>query len=286
MSEATQKCGLVVLIGRSNVGKSTLLNALVGSKVAITSPKPQTTRHVIQGVLNEPRGQIVFADTPGVFKRAPDRLTSRLNEKVKESVTGIDAAIYVVDATRHVGEEEKAVRRLIAAVDQPKFLVLNKRDRRLEFKDEYLALADDFDGVFEVSALQGKGLKPLVDAIFERLPVGEPLYPADRLSDVSHRFWLEEIIREKIFLATEKEVPYSVAVRIEDTAERANGLVYVRAVILTTATRYRQMLIGRAGSKIKEIGSMARRELELITGRKFYLELEVEVDENWQERFE
>lgn len=283
---APQKSGLVVLVGRSNVGKSTLLNALVGTKVVITSPKPQTTRHVIHGVINDPRGQIVFADTPGVFRHMNDPLTARLNDKVRDSVTGVDAVIYVVDATRHVGEEEKAVRRMVEAAGVPKILVINKTDRELPFKDEYLAWAEGFIQVIELSALTNKGIRPLIEAIFEILPEGPPLYPPEQISNVESRFWLAELIREKIFLSMGDEVPYSTTVVVEETAERENGTVYIHAVILTTAERYKRMLVGHGGRRVKEIGATVRKELEQVTGRKHYLELEVRVDERWQERMD
>ncbi len=281
-----KKNGLVVLVGRSNVGKSTLLNALVGSKIAITSPKPQTTRQVIHGVVHDERGQIVFVDTPGIFKRAPDRLTSRLNEKVKESLEGIDAVVYVVDASRHVGEEEKMVHRLVSAVDKPKLLVLNKADREQPFRDEYLAWRDEFTQTIELSALQGKSLKKLIDAVFDILPGSEALYPAGQITNVENKFWVEEMIREKVYLALSEEVPYTTAVRVEEMAQRPDGPFYIKALIMTTSPRYKKMIIGHGGSKIREIGSSARQELETVTGKKIYLDLEVVVEERWQESFE
>jgi len=281
-----KKNGLVVLVGRSNVGKSTLLNALVGSKIAITSPKPQTTRQVLHGVVHDERGQIVFADTPGIFSRAPDRLTAKLNEKVRESLEGIDAVIYVVDATRHVGEEEKMVHRLVSNVTKPKLLVFNKTDQMQPYKDEYLAWSDEFTRVLEVSALQGKSLKNLVDAVFEILPESEPLYPADQITNVENKFWVEEMIREKVYMHLSEEIPYATSVRIQEMTQRENGPFYIKAAILTTSTRYKKMIIGSGGSMIRDIGSAARRELEMVTGKKIYLDLEVVVEERWQETFE
>jgi len=277
---------MVAIVGRSNVGKSTLLNALIGSKIAIVSPKPQTTRHIIHGVLHDDRGQIVFVDTPGVFKHAPDRLTARLNEKVKEALSGIDAVVYVVDATRHVGDEERIVHRLVAVMDKPKILVFNKADRKQPFKDEYLAWQEEFDDVIEVSALQGTSLKRLVDAVFAVLPESVALYPADQITNIENRFWVEEIIREKIYMAMDKEIPYTTAVKVESTEERPNGLVYVKAFIMTTSPRYKKMIIGHGGAKIREIGSAARYELEAVTGKKIFLDIEVVVEERWMERFE
>ena len=281
------RVGLAVIIGRSNVGKSTLLNNLVGTKVAITSPKPQTTRHVIHGVLNDPRGQAVFADTPGIFKQVPDVLTGKLNEKAKDALAGVDLIIYVVDPTRHVGDEEKTVHRLVMQATCPKVLVLNKSDLKRPFLDEYLAWQDEFDAVHDVSAREARHLKPLIDTIFNLLPAGgELLYPTDQLTNVDNKFFLAEVIREKIFLAMHDEIPYTVHVEIEETEKRDNGLWYVRARIITNATRAKRIIIGHGGRQIKEIGQAARKELEAVTGAKVFLDLEVEVDERWQERFE
>ncbi|MDD5251618.1 MAG: GTPase Era [Patescibacteria group bacterium] len=282
-----KKNGLVVIVGRSNVGKSTLLNALVGTKIAITSVKPQTTRDVIHGVVHDPRGQIVFADTPGLFTHVPDTLTSLLNEKVRDSLAGVDAMLYVVDATRHVGDEEKAIHRLVALARVPKILVLNKSDRQQPFKDEYLVWSDEFDRVVEISAVDAKGIKPLLEAIFEILPAeGVPLYPEGQLTNVDNDFWFAELVREKIFNALGDELPYTTTVEIDETADRPNGMLYVKAIILTTALRYKRMIIGHKGRMIKEIGATARKEIEIVTGRKVFLDLEVRVDERWPERFE
>lgn len=285
MAEKLKKSGVAVLIGRSNAGKSTLLNSLVGTKVAIATPKPQTTRHVIHGVLHEPRGQIVFVDTPGIFTRIPDLLTSKLNEKAKDALEGIDVVLYVADPSRHVGDEEKAVHRVVKTAKSPKILVLNKSDLERPYIDEYLAWKDDFDEIIEVSGLDAKNLKTLVDLIFAHLPIGEPLYPEGQLTGAENKFWLEELIREKVFLKMHEEVPYTVTVEVEENATRENGAVYIRAAILTTSPRYRKMLIGAGGRTIKSIGSAVRKELEAVTGQKTYIELYVRVEEKWQERF-
>jgi GTP-binding protein Era len=281
------KVALAVLVGRSNTGKSTLLNNLIGTKVAITSPKPQTTRHIIHGVLNDPRGQIVFVDTPGLFKQVPDTLTSRLNEMAKDSLDGIDLVIYVVDPRRHVGDEEKNIHRLVLQSDKPKILVLNKSDVKRPFLDEYMTWAKDFDAVVDVSAREARHLKPLIDAIYELAPAGDqPLYPPDQITNVDNKFFLSEVVREKIFLAMHDEIPYTVKVEIEETERRENGVWYVKANIITNAPRAKKMLIGARGRQVKEIGQAARKEIEAITGAKVFLELNVDVDERWQERFE
>lgn len=283
--EENKKSGIIALVGRSNVGKSTLLNSLVGSKVAITTPKPQTTRHLIQGVVNDERGQLVFVDTPGLFKRVPDQLTAKLNERVREALEGVDCLVYVIDPTRHVGEEEKLIHGLVLKSRLPKVLVINKSDLRPEFKEEYLAWAEEFDQVVELSALKNKGLPLLVNALFELVPTGAPLYPPDRITDLENKFWLAELIREKAFLKTHQEVPFGINVEVESVEQRDNGLLYINAAIVTRDPRHKRMIIGHGGSKIKDIGAAVRKELELVTGQKVFLELAVQVDEHWQERF-
>lgn len=286
MSETLKKSGLVVLVGRSNVGKSTLLNSLVGTKVAITTSKPQTTRNVIQGVIHDARGQIVFADTPGIFTQVPDMLTSKLNEKARDAFEGVDAVLYVVDPNRHVGEEENAVHRMVKQVTKPKILVINKIDSGKQYVDEYLAWRDEFDAVMEVSALQNKNLRALIDKILDLLPNGEPLYPPDQITNVDNKFWLAELIREKVFIGMHEEIPYSTSVQVDEIDRRPDGTVYIKASVLTTAPRYKKMLIGHGADKIRGIGRAARKEIEMVTGDKVYLDLDVQVDERWAERFE
>lgn len=286
MAETKKKAGMAVLIGRSNVGKSTLLNALVGTKIAIATPKPQTTRQVIHGVVHDPRGQIVFVDTPGIFLHGPDKITASLNKKAQDALTGIDVLLYVVDPTRHVGDEELTVHRLVSKITIPKILVLNKSDMRRPYIDEYLAWSGEFDAVLEVSAIREKGLKPLIDAILEKLPEGEPLYPEFQLTNVDNATWLAELVREKVFLAMHDEIPYRTTVKVEEIADRPDGTRYIKAAVLTTSQRYKQMIIGAGAHTIRKIGQNARQELEAALGKKVYLDLEVRVEERWEEGFE
>lgn len=269
------KTGFAVLIGRSNTGKSTLLNSLVGSKVSIVTPKPQTTRLVIHGVLHDPRGQIVFIDTPGIFLKAHSELTRGLNETAQESLKGIDVVLYVADPSRAIGNEERIVLRMIEPLKVPKILVLNKTDRRLPYLDEYLELSGKFNDTIQVSAKTGKNLKPLIEKIIELLPEGEPIYPEFQVTNLEHKTWLEELIREKIYIQMDKELPYTTDVKIEEEKERGNGILYIKAAIVTDSPAHKKMIIGKSGRKIKEIGIVARKELEQILGRKIYLELEV-----------
>lgn len=279
------KSGFAVLIGRSNAGKSTLINALVGTKVAITSPRPQTTRYAIHGVVNSDRGQAVFVDTPGVFTEAHDHMTKSLLKSAEEATRDIDVVLYVADPTRAIGNEEHVALRMLEGIRKPKILVLNKADvKKPAYKDEYLELASKFDAVLEVSAKFGKYLEALKDKVMELLPEGEPFYPPGQISNLEQKQWLSEIIREKIFLQTHQEVPYSVAVEIEELTERDNGMIYLKANILTSASRYKKILVGAGGRRVKEIGQATRRELEAIWGKKVFLDLDVVVDEKWPER--
>lgn len=281
------KSGFVALIGRSNVGKSTLLNALVGSKVAIITPKPQTTRQAIRGIVHDPRGQIVFVDTPGVFDKTRDPLTESLNREVKNSLDGIDAVVYVVDPTRAVGSEEHHVFAMVQASPTPKIMVINKTDlspRDRPFQYEYERMGAKLDGILEISALRGSNLSPLIDKLMEVLPEGEPYYPEFQMTDMESKKWVEELIREKIFIQMQQEVPYSITVTVDEMEKRPDGTIYIKARILTTEKRYKKMLIGTGASKIKEMGYTARKELETVYQGKVFLDLEVEVDENWVRR--
>lgn len=268
------------------MGKSTLMNTLVGTKISAVTHKPQTTRNSIQGVLNRPEGQIVFVDTPGVFKEAGGAITKALTKTVEESLVGVDAILYVADPTRSIGPEERATLAMIRQLTQPKLLVINKGDmpdREKPFLEDYRALAEEFNGVFELSALKTRDIEPLIQHLYTLLPEGEPAYPEEQKTNVTEYFWVAEIIREKIFLATEQEVPYSTHVEVDNMEEKNEHLV-ITARILTTESRYKKMLIGRGGQKIKEIGIAARRELEAATNKKVYLDVQVAVDPHWVRR--
>ncbi len=281
------KSGFVVLAGRSNVGKSTLLNALVGTKVAIVTPKPQTTRRPVRGVLHDKRGQIVFVDTPGIFLGKKDALSQKLNALVREQLEGIDLVVYVMDPTREPGEEEEDLRRLLRKLPVPIIAVINKSDLRDEEKPalEEMRTADVGQRLtLEISALKRRDLNRLMDAMFTLLPEGERYYPERQLTDLSHRDWLAEVIREKCFLRLEKELPYSVMVEVTDV-EAQNGTRRIEAVIWTTDDRYKKMIIGAKGMMIRQIGMDARKEIEAATGDKVYLDLEVKTDPKWPQRF-
>jgi GTP-binding protein Era len=271
------KSGFVVLVGRSNVGKSTLLNTLVGTKIAATSFRAQMTRHIIHGAINTPEGQAVFVDTPGVFKDRKNPLTAKLTNKVKESLSDIDLIVYVVDPTREIGDEERATYGMIRHVNIPKILVINKSDlppEKRKYQDEYESWSEDFDAVFSLSALRARHIQPLKEKVMELIPEGQPLYPENQLTNLDHYFWIAEIIREKV---------YSITVEV-DNVEEKKDITVISARILTNADRYKKIIIGKKGQKIKEVGQMARKELEQAINQKIYLELEVEVDKHWVEK--
>ncbi len=273
------------MIGRSNVGKSTLMNTLVGSKVAITTPKAQTTRQPIQGIVTDDRGQIVFVDTPGVMQKSRDALTKRLLQFVKESLRGVNVVLYVVDPTRAIGNEEHQALKMVEHLEVPKFLLINKIDEEIKpFIDSYRDLSPRFTKSFEISALEGTNLRQLKDALFEAMPEGEPFYPEFQFSNLPHDLWVAELIREKLFLRLREEVPYAIAVEVDAIEKRPNNTTYIAARILTNELRYKQMIIGKGGQGIKEIGQSVRKELEAVTNRKIYLELNVEHDPDWLAR--
>lgn len=288
MTNEQKKSGMVTILGRSNVGKSTLLNALVGTKLAITSIKPQTTRQLIQGIINDERGQAVIIDTPGYLTEKHSPITGKLTQKIHKSVQDIDVVLYMVDPTRQIGPEERYLLAILRKLEIPKILVINKIDLSLKdtpFLEDYRDLNGDFTTMIEISAEKNKHLKPLKDLIFEHLPFGEPLYPPDVLTNIDQRFLFSELIREKIFNTMGDEVPYTTTVEIEEIEDKEN-IIVIKAVILTTALRYRKMIIGQGARKIKEIGSTVRKELEIILNRRVYLDLRVEVDKDWEARFE
>lgn len=285
------KTGKVLLMGRPNVGKSTFVNNLIGQKVAITSPKPQTTRFAIKALYGDERGKVIFVDTPGIFGKAEDELSKRINAKtlavIKEEV---DLVIYMIDHTRKRDFEESRVLGLVRKINKPKILVVNKIDSPdKSYLPQYKFLEEEFDAVFEISALERKGFRLLMEKVFELLPEkGQEEIPEDLvypLINLDSRTFISELIREKVFLMMGEEIPYRTTAIVDDVSERDNGMTYVKARILTTDDRYKKMIIGREGRKIKEIGSYARKEIALAINRKVYLDLTVETDPHWQETY-
>ncbi len=283
------KSGIVALIGRPNVGKSTLLNNLLGHKVSITSPKPQTTRFNIQAVYEDERGQIIFVDTPGIFGKVHDPLAKRINMHAEESLSGgVNAVVYMVDHTRERDFEENKTLGIVRKAKAPKILVINKTDvKHPTHIVQYKFMEEEFDAVVEISALEHKNLNNLMETIFSFLPEGEPMVDKSTLVqpalNLDSKLFISEIIREKAFLFLRKEVPYTLTTVVDQVTERDNGTVYIKARVITGADRYKAMIIGAGGVMIKEISQAARKELETATSKKVFLELTVETDPHWIE---
>jgi GTP-binding protein Era len=278
---------MIALIGRPNVGKSTLLNGILQDKIAITSPTPQTTRHRILGVKTLPQAQLVFLDTPGIHK-PKYKLNHRMVQVAWESIQGADLVLFLVEATAPPGIGDRFILEGIKKVPIPVILVINKMD--LVKKAKLLPLMDqyrkehDFAEIIPVSALTGDNVNHLVECLVKYLPEGGPLYSEDTLTDQSLRLLASEIVREKILHKTREEIPYAVAVMIEEFKEEPDkNLTVIKAVILVERDSQKGIIIGEGGQMLKEVGQEARADLEALLGRKVYLELWVKVKENWRQ---
>ena len=284
MSSPGHRAGLVALVGRPNVGKSTLLNALVGQKVSITSPKPQTTRHRIAGILTGPGFQAVFLDTPGLHARLHRGLNRAMNRAALGSLADADLLLFVVDASRWT-EEDDAVLERVRSSGKKAVLVVNKVDRvkpraRLLPLLERLASRHAFEAVVPLSALRRDNVERLAALIPPLLPEGEPHFPEDQVTDRSERFLAAEVVREKLTLALHDELPYGITVEIERWEEE-DGRLVIGAVIWVERAGQRKITIGEGGQKLKEVGRAARLELNELLGRPVHLELWVKVREDW-----
>src|ERR1035437_8534807 len=281
------KSGFVSLVGRPNAGKSTLLNALVGQKVAIVADKPQTTRTSIQGVLTLPEAQIVFIDTTGIHK-ADSQLNKRLMDTVRASLEERDLLLFLVDARQPFTVEDERAVSLISKMETPVVLLLNKIDlvkekgRLLPLIERYKAL-HDFADYLPISAMRHKGLDKVRQAILDRLPEGPAYFPEDYITDQPERFLAAELVREKVLLATRQEVPHSVAVSV-DQWEETPRLTRIFATIRVERPGQKGIVIGTKGATLKNIGTLARQEMERVFGVKIYLDLHVRVQPGWREK--
>jgi GTPase len=279
------RSGIVAVVGRPNVGKSTLVNALVGRKVAIVSDKPQTTRRHIRAIWNADGAQVVFTDTPG-FHKPKTLLGTRTNALVRDAVEGVDVVIHVVDAAAGVGRGDAFVyERQVAPVAGTKVCAVNKidaiRHHAVVPQLEAAAALGAFDEVVPTSARDGKGVGLLRDLILERLPEGPPLYPPDDLTDLALEDQLAELVREQALHVTRQEVPHSIAVVIEEL-EHAPELTTVHATLVVERDSQKGIVIGRGGETLKTIGTAARQEMERVLGTRVYLDLRVKVVKDWQ----
>lgn len=272
-------------MGRPNVGKSTLVNALVGGKVAITSDKPQTTRSAIRGILNSADGQVVFIDTPG-YHKPRTLLGRRLNEVVRAAWSDVDLALFVVDGKAGVGRGDAKVAADLAAAARPTICVVNKVDvmKPGEIAAALASAAEiaDFEEFVPVSALAADGIELLSELVAKRMPEGPMYYPPGTQSDQPPPAFVAELVREKLLTRTHQEVPHSIAVVTEDYEERSDGLLEIRAIIFVERDSQKGIVIGKGGQTLKEAGTEAREEIELLFGRKVFLELRVKVEKDWQ----
>jgi GTP-binding protein Era len=280
----TYRAGFVALVGKPNVGKSTLLNALLGQKVAIVSPKPQTTRVAQRGILNHPDAQIVFVDTPGIHDPRT-KLGSYMVEQARRSIPDADVVCFVVDISTPPNRIEQRIAELARRARAPRILVLNKLDQRPRGGTTYLEAyrqLGPWDMEVAVSALRHKGLETLIDEIVQRLPAGAPLYPQDQVTDQSEREHAAELVREQVLRYIEQEVPHGVAVEVEEWQQKEQA-IYIRMTVYVEKDSQKGILIGAGGAMLKRIGSGARQGIEGVVGRQVYLELWVKVRPNWRD---
>lgn len=281
------KSGFVAIIGRPNVGKSTLLNELIGQKIAIMSDKPQTTRNKIHGVYTTDHSQIVFLDTPGIHK-PKSKLGNYMIKAAQSSLDEVDAVLFLIDVTEQLGGGDRFIIERLKTVTTPVILVLNKIDQvhpeaLLPVISTYKELYN-FAEVIPVSALHGSNVNTLLEQLEQYLPEGPQYYPVDQITDHPEQFICAELIREKILHLTREEIPHSIAVTIEDMRVQDNGVVYIGAVIYVERDSQKGIIIGKNGSVLKEVGQRARRDIEILLGSKTFLELWVKVKKDWRNR--
>lgn len=282
------RSGYVALIGRPNAGKSTLLNRLVGEKIAAVSNKPQTTRHKIQGVITRAEGQIVLVDTPGVHKPGY-LLNRRMMAAVHDALAGVDLVCLIRDASVSTGNGDRFVLDLVKQSEKPALLLLNKTDR-LADKSKLLPLMEwyaheyDWRAVVPISALKGDMIEALLTEMIKNLPEGEPIFDEDELTDQPLRLMVAEIVREKILQATSEELPYVTAVITEKFEEAREDLTVIHCAIFVERPSQKKIIIGKRGEQLKEIGTRARRDIERLLGTRCHLELFVKVEAGWRDR--
>lgn len=282
------RSGFVSVIGRPNAGKSTLLNHLLGQKVLIMSDKPQTTRNRIQCILTEERGQVIFLDTPGIHK-PKHKLGEYMVGAAKESMREVDMILYMVDLSSEYGPGEEFIIEMLKQNKTPCILVLNKVDllskEQLMRKVQQFSALADFKAIVPISAKTGENTEELLNVIFGQLPAGPMYYPEDEVTDQPERFIMAELVREKVLQLMRDEVPHSIAVVVEEVTEKKT-LVKVRALIIVERDSQKGIIIGAGGKQLKEIGSLARKDIEALLGSPVFLELWVKVKKDWRNRID
>jgi GTPase len=290
--KSNYKSGYVAVMGRPNVGKSTLINALMGQKIAAVSSKPQTTRRRQLGILTLSNAQIVFVDTPGVHQ-ARNKLGETMNQKARETLEDADLILFLVDASQTPGEEDRILAEMLNSLKRPSpmILVLNKVDQIKgdelnEQQEAYLQLLPvetaEAALALAVSALMGTNIDRLVSEIVVRLPEGEPYYPADQITDLYEREIAADLIREASLIHLREEVPHGITVRIDEFTERGEQGAFIAATIFVERESHKGIVIGQKGDMLKKIGSSARQEIERMSERKVFLQLKVKVRKNWR----
>lgn len=283
---AKSRCGFVALVGRPNVGKSTLLNRLLGQKISITTPKPQTTRHRLLGIKTEPGRQVVYVDTPGLHLQEKRAVNRYMNRAARSAVTDVDVVVFVVEALRWTDEDDHVLEAL-AAGEAPVVLAVNKVDRvkdkgrLLPFLQE-VAQKMGFLEVIPLSASKGEQVDVLEQALLRHLPVSPPLFPEEQVTDRSERFLAAELVREKLMLRLGEELPYALAVEIERFEEK-EGIVHIDALIWVEREGQKKIVVGRGGHVLREVGRAARLDMEKLFGNKVFLQLWVKVKEGWSD---
>jgi GTPase len=287
-SDIPFRSGYIAIVGRPNVGKSTLLNSLLGEKIAIVSPRPQTTRNRITGIKTTAHAQIIFLDTPGIH-RPQSLMNRRMVDVALQSLHEVDGVLWLLDAQERIRSQDEHIAELLRGVGTPVFILLNKID--LVAKGKLLPMmqrcSELLPGkeIVPVSALNGDNLPLLLELIDKTLPQGPRYFPGDEVTDQSERFLAAEIVREKVFLLTREEIPYGAAVTIDEFTEKADkNLIVIKATIHTERDSHKPILIGKQGSMLKEIGKRAREELEALLGCRVFLELFIRVDKDWTQR--
>ena len=287
MKEKQHKSGFIAVIGRPNVGKSTLINSLIGQKIAIMSDKPQTTRNRILCILTRPEAQIVFLDTPGIHK-PKHKLGEYMVKAAEGTLKEVDAIFFVVDATEKMGPGEYYILERLQATAKPVILVVNKLD--LIEKEQVLPIISHytdkypFVGVVSISAKEETNLDALIEEVEKYLPEGPQYYPEDMVTDQPERLIVAELVREKALQLTRDEVPHAIAVDVDEMKARDNGDTYIRATIYVERDSQKGILIGAKGSMLKEIGRLARVDIEMLLGTRVFLDLWVKVKKDWRDR--
>jgi GTPase len=288
MSNQTFHSGFIAIVGRPNVGKSTFMNRVIGQKIAIMSDKPQTTRNKIQGVLTREDSQMIFIDTPGIHK-PKHKLGDFMVKTAEHTLNEVDAILFMINAEEGYGAGDQYIIERLQKVKQPVFLIINKIDK--VHPDKLLSLINEykdrlsFTEIVPISALEGNNVDHLLTVLTNYLPEGPQYYPEDQITDHPERFIISELIREKVLHLTREEIPHSVAVAIDSIEVRdQRKAVYVQATIITERSSQKGIIIGKQGKMLKEVGQLARKDIEALLGSKIYLELWVKVQKDWRNR--